>query len=137
MNGLARHAIEIRDLIERFSSLSGDALRACTGGDTLSLAATLDARDLVGKRLSTLTAQVVATRNGLPKHLQGPADALLEPVSRTAQHAAGLNAQLLMHATNARLGIAQEIERLGRDSEASSAYQNPDGRGTGRLDALR
>ena len=84
-----------------------------------------------------LSAKVVATRNGLPSHLQAPADALLVPVTRTAQHAAALNEQLLIRAAHARLGIAQEIQRLGRDREASAAYQSPDGRGTGRLDAIR
>ena len=137
MNTLARNAIEIRDLIEQFSALSEGALRACNGGDGLSLAASLDARDLIGKRLSTLTSQVVAERNELPARLQSPADALLMPVARAAEHAATMNAHLLALATNARLAIAQELEQMGRDNEASTKYQSPDGRGTGRFDAIR
>ncbi|MGQ0646089.1 MAG: hypothetical protein ACT4P7_00875 [Gemmatimonadaceae bacterium] len=138
MNALARGAIELRDLVERFSSLSESALRACASADAAALAGALDARDLVTARVAALAVRLAALRLALPPEQRTSADALLLPVQRAGQHAAALNAQLLERAGALRLDIGKQIDQLRRDTEASSAYQAAGGRrASGAFDVAR
>jgi len=122
MTTLARGALELRDLVERFSSLSEDAVRACEDGDTVALAVALDARELVTSRLATLASQVQALRLGAPRAERAAVDALLAPVYAAAGHAATINATLLARADASRLEVGRQIDLLRRDREAASAY---------------
>jgi hypothetical protein len=121
MNTFARRAGELRDLVERFRELSEDALRSCEAGDDAGLAGALDAREVVGTRLGEVSAQVADARRRLSQ----------------GEVAATVNARLIDRAMTTRMAIAREMERLQRDTEASSAYQGREGQRSGSLDTVR
>ncbi len=136
MNELARSAIELRDLVERFASLSEGALRATADGDSAVLSAQLDARELLLTRANAIAALLRARRATLNAADRRSLDELLRPVERAAEHASAVNERLHVSAAGARAQFGARLDHLRIESGAASAYQaNP---GVGRaVDARR
>lgn len=124
MNDLARSALELRDLVERFASLSEGALRATAEADTAILSATLDARDLLLGRANALAAHVRERRAMLSLAERRSIDELLRPVERAAEHASAVNERLQSTTAQARRDIGQQLDRLRVEAGAASAYQS-------------
>ena len=124
MTTLARAAAELRELAERFVSLSEAGLQACDASDDAGLSTVLDARDLVSARFATVSGQIAVMRRTLPRDQRASAEAALEPVHRAVRHAAAVNAALLQRASDLRVDIGRQLDLLRRDHEATSAYHH-------------
>lgn len=124
MKDLARSALELRDLIERFAALSEGALRACASADTAVLTATLDARELLLTRANHLAATVRARRATLSPADRTTCDALLLPVQRAAEHAAAANQRVRAAAARSREDVARQLDQLRVETGATAAYGN-------------
>lgn len=122
MKDLARAAIELRDLIERFAALSEGALRACASGDAAVLAATLDARDLLLSRATALAGTIRDRRAALQPSERVALDAMLQPVQHAAEHAAVVNQRVRSAAANAREDVGRQLDQLRVESGATAAY---------------
>ncbi len=136
MKDLARSAIELRDLVERFASLSEGALRACAAADTAVLAATLDARDLLLSRATSLASAVRERRARRGADDRRSLDALLQPVQRAAEHAATVNQRLRAAAVSGREDVGRQLDQLRVEAGATAAYATSAGAGMA-LDTTR
>ena len=123
-------AAELHSVIERFNALSECAIRAVGAGDEIALAAALDARDLLTKRVGTLSAALSAVRRAAPDlETRKVIDALLHPAQCSAHTAASLNAHLTARAKSARDDIRAQLDRLTHDDAARAAYSSAAFRG--------
>jgi hypothetical protein len=122
MKEIARAAIELRDLIERFAALSEGALRACASADTAVLAATLDARELLLTRANGLASTLRVRRAAMSGAERASCDALLVPVLRAAEHAAATNHRVRSTAGLAREDVARQLDQLRVEAGATAAY---------------
>lgn len=116
-------ATELRDLFERFTALSEDAMRACDAGDVDALERALEAREQVTGRVAVLDHTLGAMRNSL---LSVAGRDAFDASLRTARAAAALaerrNAELAERARAARTVIGASIDRLRHDAAAQAAY---------------
>ena len=122
MTPLEQGVQELRELVDRFTTLSESAMRACVDADDDGLTASLAARDAVSTRLDVVTAQVRALRIGAPRDTRTALDATLRPVQEAARRAQALNAVLLRRVEDWRVGLGRQVEQLRRDHAATSAY---------------
>ena len=122
MKDLARSAIELRDLVERFAALSEGALRACATADTAVLVATLDARDMLLARATSMASKLRERRAALPPGERHALDELLRPVSRAADHAVTVNQRLRSAAVAGREEVGHQLDQLRVESGATAAY---------------
>jgi tRNA C32,U32 (ribose-2'-O)-methylase TrmJ len=137
MKDLARSAIELRDLVERFAALSEGALRACATADTAVLTATLDARDLLLTRANTLAARVRDRRALLSPRERHSLDELMRPVQRASEHAAVVNQRLRSAAVTGREEVGRQLDQLRVESGATAAYGAAQFPAAAAFDAVR
>lgn len=123
-------ASELRDLFERFTALSEDAMRACEAGDVEALGIALEARELVTGRVAVLDRAVAQMRDSL-RSLTGrdAFDASLRMARAAAALAERRNAELAQRAQSARTILGGSIDRLRHDAAAQAAYATVADRG--------
>lgn len=136
MNDVARQALDLRDLLERFASLSVGATRASVTHDTQALTAALDARELLIPRVAALSQALRQREHTLTPDERPRYDAIMRPVLRAWTQASDANAQLLSRTQNARTDVGRELDLVRQEADAASAYVAVPA-GTGRYDARR
>ncbi len=137
MSALERGALELRDLLEHFISLSEAGVRDCLDGNSDSLAATLHARDLVANRVEQVTREMDALRSGASAESLASADRHLDAIQRAASQAASANTLLLERAQDLRVDLGRQIDQLRQEMGASAAYAEPRRPLSGAYRALR
>lgn len=116
-------ASELRELFERFTALSEDAMRACDAGDVVALERALEAREEVTGRVAVLDHALGELRGALRSTTGRDAfDASLRSARAAAALAERRNAELAARARAARTVIGASIDRLRHDAAAHAAY---------------
>ncbi len=116
-------ATELRELFERFTALSEDAMRACDAGDVGALDVALEAREQVTGRVKLLDRALGELRGALRSTTGREAfDASLRNARAAAALAERRNAELAERARAARTLIGASIDRLRHDAAAQAAY---------------
>lgn len=116
-------ATELRELFERFTALSEDAMRACDAGDLGALDQALEQRDVVTGRVAALDRVLGEMRGALRSAAGRDAfDASLRNARAAAALAERRNAELAERARAARTSIGASIDRLRHDTAAQAAY---------------
>jgi hypothetical protein len=136
MNDVVRQALDLRELLERFASLSAGATRASVTHDTQALAAALDARELLIPRVAALARTLQHREHTLTADERPRFDAIMRPVLRAWNLAADANAQLLSRTQEARSAVGSELDLVRQAADAASAYGAVPA-GAGRYDARR
>ncbi len=132
-------ATELRELFERFTALSEDAMRACDAGDVDALGVALEAREVVTGRVTLLDQALADLRSALRSTTGRDAfDASLRAARAAAALAERRNAELAQRARSARTVLGASIDRLRHDAAAQAAYAAAADRGESvRFDRTR